>query len=131
MDIYLKVTGAVLIAVILCIMLAKYGKDYAILLSLAVCALVFMAAGSFLYPIFSFFSRLVQLGGLDSDFLNLLLKISGIAMITQIACLICADAGNKSMEKVLQILSSIVIIWIALPLLDEMLQAIESLLEAV
>ena len=78
MDIFLKATGAVLIAVILCIMLAKYGKDYAILLSLAVCALVFMAAGSFLYPIFSFFSRLVQLGGLDSDLLNLLLKISGI-----------------------------------------------------
>ena len=90
-----------------------------------------MAAGSFLYPIFSFLSRLVQLGGLDSDLLNLLLKISGIAMITQIACVICADAGNKSMEKALQILSSIVIIWIALPLLDEMLQAIESLLEAV
>lgn len=131
MDIFFKATGAVLIAVILCIMLSKHGKDYTLLLSLTVCTLVFTAAGSFLHPIFAFFARLVQLGRLDAELLNLLLKISGIAMITQIACVICTDAGNKSMEKVLQILSSIVIIWIALPLLDEMLQAIESLLEAV
>ena len=131
MDVYLKATGAVLIAVILYIMLSKHSKDYAVLLSLAVCAMVFAAAGTFLHPIFAFFSRLVQLGGLDSELLGLLLKISGIAMLTQIACVICADAGNKSMEKILQIFSAIVIVWIALPLLDEMLQAIEALLEAV
>ena len=70
------------------------------------------------------------MGQLDSEVLNLLLKITGIAMITQIACVICADAGNKAMEKTLQILSAITILWLALPLLDEMLQIMESLLEA-
>ena len=130
MDIFLKSTGSVLIAVLLCIVLAKHGKDYTVLLSIAICAVVFVAAGTLLRPILAFFSRLVQMGQLDSEVLNLLLKITGIAMITQIACVICADAGNKAMEKTLQILSAITILWIALPLLDEMLQIMESLLEA-
>lgn len=130
MDIFLKSTGSVLIAVLLCIALAKHGKDYTVLLSIAICAVVFVAAGTLLRPILAFFSRLVQMGQLDSEVLSLLLKITGIAMITQIACVICADAGNKAMEKTLQILSAITVLWIALPLLDEMLQIMESLLEA-
>ena len=130
MDIFLKSTGSVLIAVLLCIVLAKHGKDYTVLLSIAICAVVFVAAGTLLRPILAFFSRLVQMGQLDSEVLSLLLKITGVAMITQIACVICADAGNKAMEKTLQILSAITILWLALPLLDEMLQIMESLLEA-
>lgn len=130
MDIFLKSTGSVLIAVLLCIVLAKHGKDYTVLLSIAICAVVFVAAGTLLRPILAFFSRLVQMGQLDSEVLSLLLKITGVAMITQIACVICADAGNKAMEKTLQILSAITVLWIALPLLDEMLQIMESLLEA-
>ena len=128
MDIFLKSTGSVLIAVLLCIVLAKHGKDYTVLLSIAICAVVFVAAGTLLRPILAFFSRLVQMGQLDSEVLSLLLKITGVAMITQIACVICADAGNKAMEKTLQILSAITVLWIALPLLDEMLQIMESLL---
>lgn len=131
MDIYLKATGAVLISVILCLVLSKHGKDYGILLSIAVCAMVLTAAGTFLRPIFAFFSRLVQLGQLDTEVLNLLLKIAGIGMIAQIAGVICADVGNKAMEKTLQMLSTIAILWIALPLLEDMLQVMESLLEAV
>lgn len=130
MDIFLKSTGSVLIAVLLCIVLAKHGKDYTVLLSIAICAVVFVAAGTLLQPILAFFTRLVQMGQLDSKVLSLLLKITGVAMITQIACVICADAGNKAMEKTLQILSAITVLWIALPLLDEMLQIMESLLEA-
>lgn len=130
MDIFLKSTGSVLIAVLLCIVLAKHGKDYTVLLSIAICAVVFVAAGTLLQPILAFFTRLVQMGQLDSKVLSLLLKITGVAMITQIACVICADAGNKAMEKTLQILSAITILWLALPLLDEMLQIMESLLEA-
>lgn len=130
MDIFLKSTGSVLIAVLLCIVLTKHGKDYTVLLSIAICAVVFVAAGTLLQPILAFFTRLVQMGQLDSKVLSLLLKITGVAMITQIACVICADAGNKAMEKTLQILSAITILWLALPLLDEMLQIMESLLEA-
>lgn len=131
MDIFLKATACVLVAVLLCLVLSSQGKNYTLLLSLAVCAMVFTAAGVYLQPIVSFFSRLVQLGQLNTDLLSLLLKISGIGLISQIACVVCADAGNKALEKTLQMLSAVTILWIAIPLLEEMLQMMESLLEAV
>lgn len=131
MNVFLKATACVLIAMILCIVLSKHGKEYVSLLSLSVCAMILVAAGSYLQPILSFFSRLIKLGELSSDLLNLLLKITGIGLTSQIACMVCMDAGNKVLEKTLQMLSTVTILWIAIPLLEEMLQMMEILLEAV
>ena len=131
MDLFLKATAGVFIAVLLCLVLSKQGKDYSILLSLTVCATVLLSGITYLQPVLSFLRRLIQLGELSTGLLDTLLKITGIGLITQIACLVCADAGNKVLEKTLQIFSVITILWIAVPILEEMLHMMESLLETV
>lgn len=131
MDIFLKVTSCVLVAIFLCFTLSKHGKDYAGLLSLAVCTMAFIAAGTYLKPIVSFFAKLIELGELSTDMLSLLLKMAGIGFISQIACMVCADAGNKVLEKTLQTLSVLTILWLTIPILEEMLQMMETLLEKV
>jgi stage III sporulation protein AD len=131
MEIFLKSTACILIAVVLCLILSKNGKDYSMILILAVCAMVFLSAGLYLQPILAFLERLVLLGNLNSELLDMLLKIAGIGFISQIASLTCADTGNKVLERTLQILSVITVLWIAVPILEEMLQMMESLLEAV
>lgn len=131
MDLYLKVTAGVLLSVVLCLVLTKQGKDYTLLLSLAVCAMVMIAASSYLQQLISFFSRLAQMGQLKNELLNLMLKAVGIGLISQIAGMICADAGNQSLGKTLQILSTAVILWISIPLLEEILSLMESVLGAI
>ena len=131
MDIFLKATACVLITVLLCLVLSKQGKDYSMLVSLATCTTVLICAGVYLQPILVFLERLVQLGDLNAELLGMLLKITGIGFISQIASLACADTGNKVLERTLQILSTITIIWIAVPILEEMLQMMESLLEVI
>ena len=131
MDIFLKATACVLIAVVLCLLLEKQGKDFSVILTLAVCATVLISSVIYLQPLLTFLQRLVQLGDLNTELLNMLLKIAGVGFISQIASLTCADTGNKVLEKTLQILSVITVLWIALPILEEMLQMMESLLEAV
>ena len=128
MDLYLKVTAGVLVTVILCLILAKHGADISILLTLAVCCMVGGAAVSSLSPVLQFASRLVETGRLDHGLLNVFLKVIGIGLISQFAGLICADAGNQSLSKVLQLMTTAVILCLSTPILEEMLSLLENLL---
>lgn len=131
MSLFLKITAGVLLTVILSLVLAKQGKDFSILLSLSVGCMVIIASVDFLRPVVSFLSRLVDAGQLHNDFLNLLLKVVGVGLVSQIAGMVCADAGNQSLGKVLQIMTTAVIMRICVPLLEQMLSLLESVLGAV
>lgn len=128
MDIFIKATGGILIAVILSVVLEKYGKEFSVLLTIAVCCIVFSAAISYLKPILDFAERLTSAGNLDHEMLTILFKVVGIGMVSQIAGLICSDAGNKSLGKAFHILTVTVILCISVPILEQMLSLIEAIL---
>ena len=128
MDIFLKVTAGILITAILSLVLSRNGTDMGLLLTICVCSMVIFAAFSYLEPVFAFAQRLIQIGQLSSELLNILLKVVGIGLISQIAGLICTDAGNQSLGKALQIVTTAVILCISIPLLEEILSLLETVL---
>lgn len=128
MDVFLKVTAGILITAILSLVLSRNGADISLLLTICVCSMVVFAALSYLKPVLEFARRLIQVGQLSSELLDVLLKVVGIGLISQIAGLICADAGNRSLEKALQIATTAVILCISIPLLEEILSLLETIL---
>ena len=128
MDIYLKVIAGVLITAIISLVLSKQCQEIALLLTICVCCLVVIVLASYLQPILDFAQRLAQLGQLNEDFLSIILKIVGVGLISQIAGLICADAGNQTLSKILQIMTSVVILSISTPLLEEIISLVELVL---
>ena len=130
MDDFLKVTAGVMIALLLYLILSKQGKDFAILLTVAVCCMVVAIAASFLEPILDFVDMLISLGNFDTNVLQILLKSVGIGLLTEVTSLICADAGNASLGKSLQILASVVILWLAIPLFTALIDTVEEILVA-
>ena len=131
MDVFLKACAGVLVAVILILLLSKQGKDIGLLLIISVCCMVICAAYTFLQPVQDLISRLQTMGQLKSDTLTVLLKSVGIALLAEVTCLICTDAGNAALGKTLQFLSSAVIIWLSIPLLNELLELFENILGAI
>ena len=131
MDVYLKITAAVLIATVFSIILGKQGKDYALLLTVSACVMVLVTAGTFIKPILDFLRNVVSIGNLQTELLQILLKIFGIGLISQIAEMLCDDSGNKSLSKTLQIITTAVMLWMTIPLLEEMLMVMKKILEAV
>lgn len=128
MGTYFQAIAGVLLAVIMALALGKEGKQTALLLVLAVCAMVAVLALEYLEPVMDFLERLQLVGQLDSQLLNILLKVTGIGIIAQISSLICADTGNASLGKVLQVLSAAVMLRLSLPLLEQMLGLVEDVL---
>ena len=128
MDIFLKVTAAILLAAILTLVLSKQGAEIYLLLTIAVSCMILIAALTYIKPILDFSRKLVTIGGIRTELLEILLKVVGIGMISQIAGLICADSGNQSLGKALQIMTIAVILCLSIPVLEEMLSLIETVL---
>ena len=131
MDIIFKSSACAMIAVILGLAINRQGKDYAILLTLAVCAMIAMLALRYLEPVLDLFDTLREIGGLNNDLVQILLKVLGVSLISQISCMICNDAGNSALAKSLQILTAAVILWLSLPLYNGLLELIKEVLEAI
>ena len=129
MEIYLRLIGGVLIAAIMTMVLKKQEKDIALLLSLAMCTIVMISMSLYLEEMLAFVWKLSEIGGLESGWVRMVLKILGIGLLSQISTSICTDAGNRSLGQAIQILTNIVILWLCLPLLEEILALLRTVLE--
>lgn len=130
MDVFLKTSAAVLITVVICLTVAKQGKDFSVLIAISGCCLVILAAATYLKPVISFIDKLQSIGDLDNDLIHVLLKAVGIGMLSEITGMICSDAGNASLGKTLQILAAAVILWLSLPIFTQLLELLENILGA-
>lgn len=117
------------IAAVLCIALSRSGKDYAILLTIAACCAGLAAAAQYITPVISFLQTLERAGNLESDILGILLKAVGVSILGEIASLICCDAGSATIGKTIQLVTSVVIFCIALPIFEALLYLIQEILE--
>ena len=128
MDIFLKAAAGALVTVILCLTLAKQSKDMALLLTITVCSMVIVSAVSCFRPLLDFFDKLQIMGELNSDMMQILLKSVGIGILAEITAMICTDGGNGALAKAIKLLSTAVVLLLAIPLFENMLELIEDIL---
>lgn len=128
MNTFLKVIAGVLVAVLLSLTLSKQAKDYSFLLILVISCMVMAAAVEYLKPVFHFFWELEDIAKLDNGMLKTLLKAVGIGLLSEVTSLICTDAGNAALGKIVQYLASAVVLCISIPLFTSLLELIKSIL---
>ena len=127
MGAFWQVLGGVLIALVLTLVLHQQGKDLSLILSIAVCCMVIMAAAAYLEPVVAFVRQLQAVAKLDSEMMRIMLKAVGIGLIAEIASLICTDAGNGALGKAVQLLAAAVILWLALPMMQALLAMVQQM----
>ena len=123
-----KAAAMILIAVVLGLAVGKREKDISVLLTMAVCCMTAMIAVSYLEPVLDFLWELESVGNIQNGFLGILLKAVGIALIAEVAGMICSDAGNGSLGKTLQMLGSVVILYLSIPIYNALLTLIREIL---
>jgi stage III sporulation protein AD len=131
MDTIIKVIGATLVAVIIGIVLSGQGKDFVLILTIAICGMTATVAVINLKPVIEFIRQLEQIGKLNTEAINILLKCIGISIVTEIAALICVDAGQSAMGKALQFLGTAVILCLSVPVFSGLLELVEDILHAI
>lgn len=116
------------LAIILVANLSGTRKEMASILALAVCVMLALAAGQYIRPVLDFVTELGEIGSIDGEMVEVLMKIVGIGIISEITVLVCADAGNASVGKALQFLSAVVMLSLSVPLFRSMIRILQEIL---
>lgn len=124
---FLQAVALALIAVVLCLALSGHRKDMTILLSLAACCAVLLAAVRYLEPVVALVENLSQACSIDAQYITLILKAVGIGLIAEIASLICSDGGNSALGKAVEMLATAAVLWLAVPLINAVLELIQQM----
>ncbi len=125
---FMKAAAGALIAVILGKALEKQSKDISVILVITVCAMAGIVSIGYLKPVIEFFNQLEIVGGLNGDFVNILLRACGIGIVGELVVGICNDSGNAAMGKGIQLLSGAVILSMSIPILEQLLKMISNIL---
>ena len=128
MSVFFRATAAVLVASIIGLALAPKGKEFSLVITITVCCMVVIASISFLEPVLDLLCQLEALGQLNGEMMKILFKIVGIGLVSEIAAMICTDAGNASLGKALQMLGTVVILWLSIPVFQALLHLIQEIL---
>lgn len=128
MELFLKTVAGCILSLILILVLGKQERDFAAVLSIAVCCMIALTALTTLAPVLDFLCRLEASGNFGVFGLESVLKMVGIGLVSELVATLCQDAGNASLGKQVQLLAGIVILRLSLPLLETFLELIENLL---
>lgn len=119
-----------MLAVVLILALGKQQQDWGMLLSMAVCCMTAGIAIWFLEPVLDFVIALQQTGDLPWESVSILLKAVGIGLVTELAAMVCRDAGQESLAKGMVFLGSAVILRLSVPVFESLLEQIRDILGA-
>lgn len=127
MELYFKGAAGILLAAVLGLALQKQEKDLSAVLTAAVIAMAAVLMLRLLEPVTELLRQLEQVGNLRSDALELLLKASGIGLTAEVAGLVCADAGNAALAKMLRLLGTAAILCLSVPMFTALLECITEM----
>ena len=128
MEEIIKIIGIGLVALVIIIILKQYKPEYAIYVSIIIGILILFFAIEKLTGIIELLQSISNKTYINQQFLGILLKITGIAFLTEFAVSVCSDAGEKAIANKIEIGSKVIIITMSMPIIKSLLELIMEIL---
>lgn len=124
----IKIIGIALVALIIIILLKQYKPEFAIYISLLTGVLILILVMDELTGIMSLIQTIADKASINQQFLTILIKITGIAFLSEFAVSICKDSGEGAIASKIELGSKIIIISMSIPILSSLLEIILKVL---
>ena len=124
----IRIIGIGLIALIMIILLKQYKPEFAIYISLLTGALILLLLTDQLSGIVNLVQSIAVKANVNSQFLSLLIKITGIAFLSEFAVSLCKDSGEGAIASKIELGSKIIIISMSIPIISSLLEIILQIL---
>lgn len=124
----LKIAVLGICGMLLAILMKETKMQFAILVSITVCIVIFFYTLSRLSELTSVFGTLTEYMILKSAYMEILLKIVGIAYIADFSANICKDAGFSALSGQIEVFGKISILTISTPVVLALLDTIAEFL---
>lgn len=123
-----KIIGIGLVAIVIIILLKQYKPEFAIYISMLTGILIILFVIDDLAGIINLLQTLANKVSINNTFLMLLIKITGIAFLSEFAVSICKDAGETAIASKMEIGAKIIIISMSIPIISSLLEIILKIL---
>ena len=127
MDI-IKIIGIGFFTLIITIILKEYRKEYAIYAVLIGGMIIIFYSMDTLKAIIDFINDLSRNKSYNREFISLLLKITGISILTEYAVSICKDSGENAIANKIDFGGKIIVISLSIPIISTTLSSLTKLL---
>lgn len=124
----IKIIGIALIALIIIIMLKQYRPEYTIFISILTGVLILFLVMDRLTGIVNLIESIQDKFSINTKFIALLIKITGIAFLSEFAVSVCKDSGEAAIASKIEIGSKIIIISMSIPIISSLLEIILKIL---
>ena len=123
-----KIIGIALVSVIIIIILKQYKPEFAIYISILAGIFILLLVMDKLTGIINLLQSLASKASINSTFLVLLIKITGIAFLSEFAVSICKDSGEAAIASKIEVGTKIIIIAMSIPIISSLLEIILQIL---
>ena len=124
----IKIVGIGLVALILIIIIKQYRPEFAIYISIISGIIIFFYAIDKLTNIIDLLKQICNQSGVNNKYLGILIKMTGIAFLSEFAISICKDAGESSLANKVELGSKAIVISMSIPIIHNLLEIILNLM---
>ena len=128
MEDVIKIVGIAFISLILIIIIKQYRPEFALYLSLIAGILILYLALDNLTNVIQLLKQICDQSGMNRQFLEILIKMTGIAFLAEFAISICKDSGESAIASKVELGSKAVIISMSIPIIYNLLEIILNIL---
>lgn len=126
--IILKIVGFGILATLMVVILKENSKEVAIILIIASSLILLLSTVNYLKPIVSMIENIVSNSSIESSYILVILKITGIAYLIEFGKDICIDAGQNSIANKMEIAGKIIIASLSVPVITSVFEIVEKLI---
>lgn len=127
MDI-IKIIGVGLITLIIIIIVKQYRPEFTMYVSVAAGIIILLLVMDKLSSIIDLLTNLANKTSINNEFIFLLIKITGIAILTEFASSVCKDSGETAIASKVDMGGKIIIIAMSIPIIASLLETILKVL---
>ena len=124
----IKIIGIGLVSLILIIILKQYKQEFAIYVSLLAGALILALIFSKISGIIELINNLTNKISIHKEFVTLLVKITGIAILTEFAVSICKDSGETAIASKVDMGGKVIMVSMTIPIMAGLLETLLKIL---
>lgn len=128
MDEVIKIIGIGLISLIIIIIIKQYKPEFAMYVSIIAGILIIYLIFNKLEGIINLLKTISNKSGINNEFLELLLKITGIAFLAEFAINLCKDSGEGAIASKIELGTKVIIVSMSIPIISSLLEVITKLL---
>lgn len=123
MDIF-KAIAFTMISLILIITLKQTKKEIGIIVAIMASCMLLVSVLSGITSVINLLNSLIEKSGINKNFFEIILKVTGIAYIVEFGKNVCVDAGESALGTKLEIVGKISIVVITIPVIVSVIETI-------